>query len=191
MVWCNGDLSYLRLDQYQINKEHYGIVLYVFVAEASTVLADCESHPVAAGSIICSRIFGVKCLDWKATFYADWHRIYEWCSFEFVRYFASTHIVVFWFRVLLAADRKTRFRGFCTEMSSRSPYSTLFSTFTPPFFRNLPLHIVRLEHKKEFRSICRTLRVRMLKHFERICVTVLHRGRRRPPLISALIKSQD
>jgi hypothetical protein len=49
----------------------------VFVAEASTVLADRESHSVTAGSIICARVFGVKGFDGIATFYADWHRIYE------------------------------------------------------------------------------------------------------------------
>jgi hypothetical protein len=52
-------------------------MLYIFIAKAPAVLADCEPHSMAAGSIICAGVFGVKSLDGIATFYADWHRIYE------------------------------------------------------------------------------------------------------------------
>jgi hypothetical protein len=50
-------------------------MLYVFIAEASAVLADCEADPMAAGSVIGARVFGVKGLDGITTFYADWHHI--------------------------------------------------------------------------------------------------------------------
>jgi hypothetical protein len=70
-----GYPTYLRLDQHQINKQDHEVMLYVFIAEASTVLADSEADSMSAGSVICSRVFGVKSFDRIATFYADWHRI--------------------------------------------------------------------------------------------------------------------
>ena len=66
----------MRLDQHQINKKYHKVVLYIFVAESTAVLADCEADSMAAGSVIGPRVFGVKSLDWIATFYADWHRIW-------------------------------------------------------------------------------------------------------------------
>ena len=104
--------TYLRLDQHQINKKHHRIMLYVFITEASAVFADCQSNPVAAGSIICAGVFGVKGLDREATFYADRHRIYVWSSIMSERGHAAKHIVVFWGRVLFKVGGGDAFRGF-------------------------------------------------------------------------------
>ncbi|KAF4637283.1 hypothetical protein G7Y89_g809 [Cudoniella acicularis] len=68
--------TYLRFDQYQINKKNYKIVLYIFIAEPATVLANCEAHTMATGPVISARIFGVEGLDGIATFYADGHCMY-------------------------------------------------------------------------------------------------------------------
>jgi len=53
------------------------IVFYVFIAESPAVFADCEPDTMAAGSIVCAGVFGEKSSDREATFYADWHFIYE------------------------------------------------------------------------------------------------------------------
>jgi hypothetical protein len=74
-------------------------MLYVFVAEASAVLADCEPHSMAAGPIIGAGVFGVKGLDRIATFYADWHRINGLGSSVAGPCFGCKHIVMFYFRV--------------------------------------------------------------------------------------------
>ena len=69
-------------------------MLYVFIAEASAVLADCEADSMAAGSVICTGVFGVEGLDGIATFYADWHRIYDLGSSTPGERCAFKHIVV-------------------------------------------------------------------------------------------------
>lgn len=66
---------HLWLDQDQINEQDYGIMLYVFIAEPSAILAHCEPHSMAAGLVIGAGIFGIEGLDWIAAFYADWHFI--------------------------------------------------------------------------------------------------------------------
>ena len=48
-------------------------MLYVFVAESTAILADCEAHSMAAGAIIGAGILGIEGLDGIATFYADGH----------------------------------------------------------------------------------------------------------------------
>jgi hypothetical protein len=48
-------------------------MLYVFVAEASAVLADCKAHAMAARLVIGAGVFCVEGLDWISTFYTDWH----------------------------------------------------------------------------------------------------------------------
>ena len=88
----------MRLDQYQVNEEYHIVVLYVFIAEASAVLADRETYAMAAGAVICAGVFGVEGLDGKATFYADWHRIYGCCSSTFGAFDASKHVGIIWFK---------------------------------------------------------------------------------------------
>jgi hypothetical protein len=87
-------MTYLRLDQHQINKQYNVVMLYVFIAEASAVLADGEADSMAAGSVICTGVFGVEGLDGIATFYADWHRIYDLGSSTPGERCAFKHIVV-------------------------------------------------------------------------------------------------
>jgi hypothetical protein len=88
-------MTYLRLDQHQIDKEYHKVMFYVFIAEASAVLADGEADSMTAGSVICAGVFGVKGLDGIATFYADWHRIYDLGSSAPGRVYACQHVVVF------------------------------------------------------------------------------------------------
>jgi hypothetical protein len=94
---ADGQMTYLRLDQHQIDKEYHKVMFYVFIAEASAVLADGKADSMAAGSIICARVFGVKGLDGIATFYADWHRIYVLDSSAPGVFYAFKHVVVFRF----------------------------------------------------------------------------------------------
>lgn len=73
--------THLRLNQHQINKQHYKIMLYVFIAEPPAILAHGEAHAMPCGAVIGARVFGVKGFDGVATFYADWHCMSEvWSS---------------------------------------------------------------------------------------------------------------
>lgn len=65
--------THLRFYQHQINKQYHEVMLYVFIAESSAILAHCETHSMARGAVIGARVFGVEGLDGVATFYADWH----------------------------------------------------------------------------------------------------------------------
>jgi hypothetical protein len=71
-------------------------MLYIFVAESTTVLANSEADSMAAGSVIGARVFGIKSLNGIATLYADWHRIYGLSSFACGDCCKSKHVVVFW-----------------------------------------------------------------------------------------------
>jgi D-arabinose 1-dehydrogenase-like Zn-dependent alcohol dehydrogenase len=104
-----GGPTYLRLDQNQINKQYHEVMLYVFIAEASTVPADGEADSMSAGSVICPGVFGVKSLDRIATFYADWHRICGIGSSAPGQCFACKHVVMIWVKVFF--EVATRFRG--------------------------------------------------------------------------------
>jgi len=65
--------THLRFNQHQVNEKYHKVMFHVFIAEAATVLAYCESYSMTTGAIIGARVFGVEGLDRVAAFYADWH----------------------------------------------------------------------------------------------------------------------
>jgi hypothetical protein len=48
-------------------------MFYIFIAEPTAVLADCEADAVPSGFVIGAVVFGIEGFDWIATFYADGH----------------------------------------------------------------------------------------------------------------------
>ena len=63
----------LRLNQHQIDKQHYEIVLDVFIREALAVWALREAHAFAEGAVVGFGVCGVEGGDGVAAGDAYWH----------------------------------------------------------------------------------------------------------------------
>lgn len=48
-------------------------MLYIFVAELPTALADSKPYSMTTRTIICARVLGIKGLDRITAFNTDWH----------------------------------------------------------------------------------------------------------------------
>jgi len=140
-------------------------MLYVFIAKASAVLADCEPHSMAAGSIVCAGVFGVKGLDGISTFYADWHRIYDLGSSVPGCCIACNHIVMFRLRVW-QLEWKTRFRDF----APRSARGLRTHGFPPRFFWRVSLSIISVELPRNLSCSCSQSRLCIKRISSGVCV---------------------
>jgi hypothetical protein len=66
-------MTYLRLDQDQINEQHHKVMLDIFVCEALAARALRQAHALAQGTVIGLGVGGVQCVHWEAAFYAYRH----------------------------------------------------------------------------------------------------------------------
>lgn len=66
-------MTYLRLDQNQINEEHDEVMLDILVREAFAARALRQAHALAECFIVGFAVCCVKRTDRIATFNADWH----------------------------------------------------------------------------------------------------------------------
>jgi hypothetical protein len=69
---------YLRLNQDQVNEEHYEIVLDIFVGEPLAPRALRQTHALAERTVICLAVCRIEMRDWIATFNAYWHGASLW-----------------------------------------------------------------------------------------------------------------
>lgn len=65
--------TYLRLDQYEVNKQHDKVMLDVFVGELLAARTLCQSHALAQRSVVGFRVLGVQGFNGIPALYADWH----------------------------------------------------------------------------------------------------------------------
>lgn len=66
-------MSYLRLDQDQVNEQHNKVVLDVLVGELLAARTLCQAHTLAQCAVVGFRVLGVQCFDGVAALYADGH----------------------------------------------------------------------------------------------------------------------
>ena len=69
-------MTYLWLNQHQVDEQHDEIMLDVFVGEAFAAWTLCEPHAFAESLVVGFAVCGVQRTDWIATLDADWHCMY-------------------------------------------------------------------------------------------------------------------
>ena len=66
-------VSYLWLDQNQINEQHNKVMLDVLVGELLAARTLCQAYTFAQRAVVGFRVFGVQRLDRVPTLYTDGH----------------------------------------------------------------------------------------------------------------------
>ena len=69
-------MTYLWLDQHQIDEQYDKIMLDVFVGEAFAAWTLCEPHTFAESLVVSFAVCGIQRTDWVPTLDTDWHCIY-------------------------------------------------------------------------------------------------------------------
>lgn len=73
-------MTYLWLNQHQVDEQHDEIMLDVFVGEAFAAWTLRETHTFAESLVVGFAVCGIKRTDWIATLDTDWHCKYLACS---------------------------------------------------------------------------------------------------------------
>lgn len=100
---------YLRLDQDQIDEEHYEVVLHVFICEALASWTLRQAHALAQRAVVGFAVRGVECFDGIPAGDADWH-----CNRACARVVACADTDMWWGREMVlgigdvGVDRRRR-----------------------------------------------------------------------------------
>ena len=77
-------MTYLWLDQHQIDEQHDEIMLDIFVGEALAAWTLCETHTFAESLVVGFAVCGIERTDWIAALDTDWHckcLVWSFCVF--------------------------------------------------------------------------------------------------------------